>query len=165
MHDAPAAKLTRPAEQKETTSRDVTGRRMQNAGRFRLTDTTVFNKLVITALKFTPMVVAHHIPYKTLPGGKLQVPVSSPSPSPSPPPFRSHHRLLPTVIVAVAVAVAVAVVVLVLTTAAKSRSPKTSTPVCPNTFSPTSPPSFTLSDPSLRPLRPPLPLGPKMAAC
>jgi nucleolar complex protein 2 len=30
----------------------------------------VYNKLVTTAFKFTPVVLAHHIPYKTLPNGK-----------------------------------------------------------------------------------------------
>ncbi|EKD01817.1 noc2p [Trichosporon asahii var. asahii CBS 8904] len=30
----------------------------------------VFNKLVLTALKFTPVVLAHHLPYKTLPNGR-----------------------------------------------------------------------------------------------
>lgn len=33
--------------------------------------TAVFNKIVITALKFTPVVVAHHIPYRTGPTGKM----------------------------------------------------------------------------------------------
>ena len=33
----------------------------------------VFNKIVITALKFTPVVVAHHLPYRTLPNGKMYV--------------------------------------------------------------------------------------------
>jgi hypothetical protein len=33
----------------------------------------VFNKIVITALKFTPVVVAHHLPYKTVAGGKMYV--------------------------------------------------------------------------------------------
>lgn len=31
----------------------------------------VFNKLVVTAFKYTPVVLEHHIPYKVLPGGKL----------------------------------------------------------------------------------------------
>jgi nucleolar complex protein 2 len=31
----------------------------------------IFNKLVVTALKFTPVVVAHHLPYKTFPTGRL----------------------------------------------------------------------------------------------
>ncbi|OCF39587.1 nucleolar complex protein 2 [Kwoniella heveanensis CBS 569] len=33
----------------------------------------VFNKLVVTALKFTPVVVAHHFPYKTLANGKVKL--------------------------------------------------------------------------------------------
>jgi len=31
----------------------------------------VFNKIVVTALKFTPVVVAHHIPFKTVAGGRM----------------------------------------------------------------------------------------------
>jgi len=31
----------------------------------------VFNKIVVTALKFTPVVLAHHIPFKTQPSGKM----------------------------------------------------------------------------------------------
>lgn len=31
----------------------------------------VFNKLVVTAFKYTPVVLEHHIPYKTLANGKL----------------------------------------------------------------------------------------------
>ena len=34
----------------------------------------VFNKLVTTALKYTPIIAAHHMPYKTLANGKLYVP-------------------------------------------------------------------------------------------
>lgn len=33
----------------------------------------VFNKLILTALKFTPVVLAKHIPYKELPNGRLYV--------------------------------------------------------------------------------------------
>lgn len=33
----------------------------------------VFNKLVLTALKFTPVVLAHHLPYKTLPNGRVRL--------------------------------------------------------------------------------------------
>ncbi|WVN87242.1 uncharacterized protein L203_102419 [Cryptococcus depauperatus CBS 7841] len=33
----------------------------------------VFNKLVITTLKYTPVVVAHHFPYKTLSQGKIKL--------------------------------------------------------------------------------------------
>ncbi|ORX36257.1 Noc2p family-domain-containing protein [Kockovaella imperatae] len=32
----------------------------------------VFNKLVLTALKFTPVVLAHHIPFRTLPDGRIK---------------------------------------------------------------------------------------------
>lgn len=31
----------------------------------------VFRKLVATALRYTPVILEHHIPYKTLPNGKL----------------------------------------------------------------------------------------------
>lgn len=33
----------------------------------------VFNKLVLTALKFTPVVLSHHLPYKTLPNGRVRL--------------------------------------------------------------------------------------------
>lgn len=33
----------------------------------------VFNKLVVTALKYTPIVLEHHVPFKTLSNGKLLV--------------------------------------------------------------------------------------------
>ena len=35
--------------------------------------TSVFNKLVITALKFAPVVIAHHLPFKTLQDGRMFV--------------------------------------------------------------------------------------------
>ena len=38
----------------------------------------VYNKLVTTALRYTPMVLTHHVPYKTLPNGKLYVPSNLP---------------------------------------------------------------------------------------
>ncbi|CAD6587230.1 MAG: Nucleolar Complex 2 protein, partial [Tremellales sp. Tagirdzhanova-0007] len=34
----------------------------------------VFNKLVVTALKFTPVVIAHHLPFKTVQDGRLKLP-------------------------------------------------------------------------------------------
>ena len=34
---------------------------------------TVFNKVVLTALKYTPVVLAHHMPFKTLANGKIKV--------------------------------------------------------------------------------------------
>ncbi|KAK4684424.1 nucleolar complex protein 2, partial [Tremellales sp. Uapishka_1] len=33
----------------------------------------VFNKLVLTALKFTPVVVGHHLPYRTLANGRIKL--------------------------------------------------------------------------------------------
>ncbi|KIK93298.1 hypothetical protein PAXRUDRAFT_522731 [Paxillus rubicundulus Ve08.2h10] len=38
---------------------------------------TMYNKLVTTAFKFTPVVLAHHIPYKTLPNGKYKPPTQT----------------------------------------------------------------------------------------
>ena len=32
---------------------------------------SVYNKLVTTALRYTPIVLAHHVPYKMLPSGKM----------------------------------------------------------------------------------------------
>jgi nucleolar complex protein 2 len=34
---------------------------------------TVYDKLVRTALRYTPVVLEHHVPYKSLPGGRLCV--------------------------------------------------------------------------------------------
>ena len=34
---------------------------------------TVYNKVVTTALNYTPVILAHHCPYKTLPDGRLYV--------------------------------------------------------------------------------------------
>jgi nucleolar complex protein 2 len=36
-----------------------------------LTSNLVYDKLVLTALRYTPVVLEHHVPYKTLPNGKL----------------------------------------------------------------------------------------------
>ncbi|CAE6529506.1 unnamed protein product [Rhizoctonia solani] len=41
--------------------------------KWRVDNAAVFNKLVTTTLKYTPIIAAHHAPYKTLPGGKLYV--------------------------------------------------------------------------------------------
>ncbi|GAB1525466.1 Nucleolar Complex 2 protein [Rhizoctonia solani] len=38
---------------------------------------TVFNKLVTTTLKYTPIIAAHHAPYKTLPGDKFKPPTTN----------------------------------------------------------------------------------------
>lgn len=35
--------------------------------------TVVFNKVVTTALKYTPVILDHHIPYKSLADGRLYV--------------------------------------------------------------------------------------------
>ncbi|TFK37615.1 Noc2p family-domain-containing protein [Crucibulum laeve] len=39
---------------------------------------SVYNKLVTTALKYTPVVLEHHIPYKTLANGKFKAPTQTP---------------------------------------------------------------------------------------
>lgn len=48
----------------------------QGAGldlRYTIPSAEVFNRLVITALKFTPVVLAAHMPYKTLPNGRIKL--------------------------------------------------------------------------------------------
>ncbi|KAG8959627.1 Nucleolar Complex 2 protein [Tulasnella sp. 419] len=40
-------------------------------------DPAVFNKLIVTSFKYTPVVLNHHIPYKTLPNGKFKAPAQS----------------------------------------------------------------------------------------
>lgn len=40
-------------------------------------DAAVFNKLIITALKFVPVVLQHHIPSKELANGKYKVPTNN----------------------------------------------------------------------------------------
>ncbi|KAG9092352.1 Nucleolar Complex 2 protein, partial [Ceratobasidium sp. 392] len=44
---------------------------------WRIDSAVVFNKLVTTALKYTPIIAAHHMPYKTLPNGKFKPPAST----------------------------------------------------------------------------------------
>ncbi|KAG8690497.1 Nucleolar Complex 2 protein [Ceratobasidium sp. 394] len=44
---------------------------------WRIDSAIVFNKLVTTALKYTPIVAGHHMPYKTLPNGKFKPPEST----------------------------------------------------------------------------------------
>ncbi|KZT05233.1 Noc2-domain-containing protein [Laetiporus sulphureus 93-53] len=39
---------------------------------------SVYNKLVTTTLKYTPVVLEHHCPYKTLPSGKFKAPTQTP---------------------------------------------------------------------------------------
>ncbi|ETW79731.1 hypothetical protein HETIRDRAFT_322642 [Heterobasidion irregulare TC 32-1] len=38
---------------------------------------SVYNKLVTTALRYTPIVLAHHVPYKMLPSGKIKPPTQT----------------------------------------------------------------------------------------
>ncbi|KAF8507692.1 Noc2-domain-containing protein [Hysterangium stoloniferum] len=44
---------------------------------WRIDNPTVFAKLVKTALRYTPVILDHHIPYKTLPNGKFKQPPTS----------------------------------------------------------------------------------------
>ncbi|KAG8879387.1 Nucleolar Complex 2 protein [Tulasnella sp. 331] len=39
---------------------------------------STFNKVVITALKFTPIALKHHLPYRELPDGRYKAPTSNP---------------------------------------------------------------------------------------
>ncbi|KAJ9094837.1 hypothetical protein QFC20_006815 [Naganishia adeliensis] len=41
--------------------------------RYKVDSALVFNKLILTALKFTPVVLAKHIPFKELPSGRFKV--------------------------------------------------------------------------------------------
>ncbi|KAH0833969.1 Noc2-domain-containing protein [Lanmaoa asiatica] len=44
---------------------------------WRIDSSAMYNKLVTTALKFTPVILAHHIPYKTLSSGKFKSPTQT----------------------------------------------------------------------------------------
>ncbi|KAN0080082.1 Noc2p family domain containing protein [Tylopilus felleus] len=44
---------------------------------WRIDSSAMYNKLVTTALKFTPVILVHHIPYKTLPNGKHKPPTQT----------------------------------------------------------------------------------------
>ncbi|KAK8861243.1 hypothetical protein IAR55_002062 [Kwoniella newhampshirensis] len=55
--------------------------------RYTIDSAQVFNKLVVTALKYTPVVVAHHFPYKTLVNGKVKL-------QPTKTPNQSLNRLI-----------------------------------------------------------------------
>ncbi|KAG8810553.1 Nucleolar Complex 2 protein, partial [Serendipita sp. 399] len=43
-----------------------------------INNSTVFDKVVTTALKYTPIVLDHHIPYRKLPNGRYKPPLQSP---------------------------------------------------------------------------------------
>ncbi|CAE6453743.1 unnamed protein product [Rhizoctonia solani] len=45
--------------------------------KWRIDSAAVFNKLVTTTLKYTPIIAAHHAPYKTLPGDKFKPPTTN----------------------------------------------------------------------------------------
>jgi nucleolar complex protein 2 len=44
---------------------------------YSINNPSVYNKLVVTALRYTPVVLQHHIPYKTLPSGKIKPPTQN----------------------------------------------------------------------------------------
>ncbi|KAG9311084.1 Noc2-domain-containing protein [Chiua virens] len=44
---------------------------------WRIDSSAMYNKLVTTALKFTPVILVHHIPYKILPNGKYKPPTQT----------------------------------------------------------------------------------------
>ncbi|KAI8972566.1 Noc2-domain-containing protein [Trametes punicea] len=44
---------------------------------WRIDSSTVYNKLVTTALRYTPVVVEHHCPYRSLPNGKFKAPTQT----------------------------------------------------------------------------------------
>lgn len=44
---------------------------------WRIDNATVYTKLVTTSLRYTPIVLAHHLPYKILPNGKFKQPSQS----------------------------------------------------------------------------------------
>ncbi|KAK7440016.1 Nucleolar Complex 2 protein [Stygiomarasmius scandens] len=44
---------------------------------WRIDSSSVYNKLVTTTLKYTPIVLEHHVPYKNLPNGKFKPPTQT----------------------------------------------------------------------------------------
>ncbi|CDO70395.1 hypothetical protein BN946_scf184999.g35 [Trametes cinnabarina] len=44
---------------------------------WRVDSSSVYNKLVTTALRYTPLVLEHHCPYRTLPNGKFKSPTQN----------------------------------------------------------------------------------------
>ncbi|KAI9057554.1 Noc2-domain-containing protein [Trametes sanguinea] len=44
---------------------------------WRIDSSSVYNKLVTTSLRYTPVVLEHHCPYKTLPNGKFKSPTQN----------------------------------------------------------------------------------------
>ncbi|KAJ9096602.1 hypothetical protein QFC19_007135 [Naganishia cerealis] len=62
--------------------------------RYKVDSALVFNKLILTALKFTPVVLAKHIPYKELPSGRFKVSKVSKSQARLPQFIKSHFSTL-----------------------------------------------------------------------
>lgn len=52
---------------------DLNNRKMH----YTINNPKVYNKLVVTALRYTPVVLHHHIPYKTLHSGKIKPPTQN----------------------------------------------------------------------------------------
>ncbi|KAF8622635.1 hypothetical protein AX15_006884 [Amanita polypyramis BW_CC] len=50
-------------------------------------NSAVYNKLVTTTLRYTPVVLAHHVPYKKLPNGRFKPPTQTPK-------FRTLQKLI-----------------------------------------------------------------------
>ncbi|GJJ07386.1 hypothetical protein Clacol_001588 [Clathrus columnatus] len=44
---------------------------------WRLDNQSVYKKLIVTSLRYTPVILDHHIPYKTLPNGNFKQPATS----------------------------------------------------------------------------------------
>ncbi|KAK0566380.1 Nucleolar Complex 2 protein [Tilletia horrida] len=43
---------------------------------YAIDNATMFNKVIMTTLRFTPVVLQHHLPYKSLPNGKFKLPTN-----------------------------------------------------------------------------------------
>jgi len=44
---------------------------VQQAEQYTIPNATIFNKVIVAALKYTPLVLAHHVPAKEMANGKL----------------------------------------------------------------------------------------------
>ncbi|KAH8831083.1 Noc2-domain-containing protein [Flagelloscypha sp. PMI_526] len=45
---------------------------------WRIDSSEIYDKVLTTAFRYTPVVLSHHVPYKTLPSGKLKPPAQTP---------------------------------------------------------------------------------------
>ncbi|TDL26990.1 Noc2-domain-containing protein [Rickenella mellea] len=50
----------------------------EHASVWTIDNASVYDKLITTALRYTPIVLEHHVPYKTLPDGKFKPPTQTP---------------------------------------------------------------------------------------